>query len=407
MIFEGETLRQLVPHIIIILGLSCIDFLTIVGAHFVKIVKVSPQSETYDDFSILIPIFGNVTYLKNVEFLKAYGSRVILCTTTKESQAFDRALTDISERYGFKIFRSEVVLASATHRPNPWKLFQGTLHGGREVGAGDNVEVKINKEIARDEIIKDSFEAVTTKYCIFLDGDTVAHEDLRKLVATVQKYDYDLCSVRILASQTKTLMEKLQSVEYSLAMDARRLYPWLTSGACMVSKTEVMKSIMAHHSLFFSGGDIEIGKLAKMMKYRVGHVSFNFYTDVPQTFRAWFKQRMAWFGGGFRHAIVNLHQYTWRHPIFYFYTTVLVFLLLPLRWYEVIMYPELLLFVIVLYWLLIAIFHFRQLRWYYALFPFYALIQVMVLVPCGIYTYFRMAHSASNLGFIKLRVPKA
>jgi cellulose synthase/poly-beta-1,6-N-acetylglucosamine synthase-like glycosyltransferase len=160
---------------------------------------------------------------------------------------------------------------------------------------------------------------------------------------------------------------------------------------------------MAHHSLFFSGGDIEIGKLAKMLKYRVGHIPFVFFTDVPRTFRAWFRQRMAWFGGGFRHAVINMHQYTWRHPLFYFYMTFLVYLLLPLRWYEVIHYPVILPVIIVLYWLLLAVFHRRSFRAFYLLFPFYALLQVMVLVPLGIYTYFRMAARASNIGLIGLR----
>jgi cellulose synthase/poly-beta-1,6-N-acetylglucosamine synthase-like glycosyltransferase len=130
-------------------------------------------------------------------------------------------------------------------------------------------------------------------------------------------------------------MEKLQSIEYAVAMDTRKIYPWLTSWACMIARTKVIRDIMKNHSLLFSGGDIEIVKLAKMLGYKVGHLHFEFFTDVPSTFKAWFKQRMAWFGGGFRHAVINMHQYTWRHPLFYFYTTFLVFLLTPLRWYEI------------------------------------------------------------------------
>ncbi len=140
-----------------------------------------------------------------------------------------------------------------------------------------------------------------------------------------------------------------------------------------------------------------------MLKYKVGHVPCIFLTDVPETFRAWFKQRMAWFGGGFRHAVINMHKYTWRHPIFYFYMTFLVYILAPLRWYEVAKYPFVILIIIALYWILILIFHFHRFKPFYFLFPFYALTQVMVLVPCGIYTYFRMAHSSKNIGMIKFR----
>ncbi len=122
----------------------------------------------------------------------------------------------------------------------------------------------------------------------FLNGDTVAYEPLQKLVGHFRDMKYDICSVRVLASESNTLCEKLQAIEYELSMDSRKIYPWLTSGACMVAKTEVIGDIMQHHSLFFSGGDIEIGKLAKILKYNVGHIPFELYTDVPITFKAWF-----------------------------------------------------------------------------------------------------------------------
>jgi cellulose synthase/poly-beta-1,6-N-acetylglucosamine synthase-like glycosyltransferase len=329
---------------------------------------------------------------------------VVLCTTSKESTEFNQAIEQIAKEYKFRIFRSDVPLATARHKPNPWGLFRNTLHGKvKKIPIEQETEVRINKEIARDEIIRDSFEVVTTKYCIFLDGDTVAHDDLRTLVGEMELFKYDLASVRVLASQQKTIMEKLQSVEYELAMDARQVYPWLTSGACMVAKTAVIQEIMGHHSLFFSGGDIEIGKLAKMLHFKVGHIHFKFYTDVPPTFKGWFKQRMAWCGGGFRHAVVNIHQYTWRHPFFYFYVTFLVYLLWPLRWYEMIIHPTVVPIVIVLYWLFILFFHLKIFKLFYLLFPFYALIQVMVLIPLGMYMYIRMARSSRNSGFIKLR----
>lgn len=398
-----EFFIQLLPHLLIIACISLVDFITVFRSRFTKFKPVS-ESSSSNDFTILIPIFGNLSYLKNVAFLSPYGNHVVLCTTTKESSEFNAALERIVAEHHFRIFRSDVPLASVRHKPNPWGLFRNTLHGKlSKSSAQQDVETEINREIARDEIIRDSFEVVTSKYCIFLDGDTVAEGDMRKLITHMEKSGYDLASVRVLASKKNTLIEKLQSVEYELAMDARHIYPWLTSGACMVAKTEVIQKIMGHHSLFFSGGDIEIGKLARMLHFKVGHIPFKFFTDVPPTFRAWFKQRMAWSGGGFRHAIINFHQYTWRHPFFYFYFTFLVYLLWPLRWYEMVAHPAIIPFVIFLYWSLIFIVHLRFFRLFYLVFPLYALLQVMVLVPLGMYTYARMARSSRNAGFIKLR----
>jgi hypothetical protein len=346
------------------------------------------------DFSILIPIFNDIKYLKNVEFLKPYGSRVVLCTTTKESAAFNEALTAVSKQFGFRIFRSEVPLSTVTAKPNPWKLFHHTLKS--------DAATRLRTETVRDEIIRESFDIVETPYCIFLDGDTVAERDLRELVAVCKHENYDIASVRVLASQENTMTEKLQAIEYRLAMDARRLYPWLTSGACMIARTEIIRNIMLHHSLFFSGGDIEIGKLSKMLHYRVGHIPFVLYTDVPTTFRAWFKQRMAWCGGGFRHTIVNCYTYIWRHPFYFLYFTVIVYGATPLRWYEMIRHPEILPFVYCIYLILLALLHRRRMKWYYAIFPLYALVQVMFIVPLGAYTYFKMAKKGGNLGLIRL-----
>ncbi len=255
MIIISQEIRNFLPHLTFIMLISMIDFVTLVRARFTK--KFNGSTKKYcDDFSILVPIFGNMSYLKNIDFLSQYGDRVILCTTTKENSKFNQDINKIAKQNNFRIFRSEVVLASSRYKPNPWKLFLGALHGKKK-NIEEDVEIKINKEIARDEIIRDSFNVVHTEYCIFLDGDTVAKCDVKNLVGTAKYFEYDLASVRVLASKKDTIMEKLQSVEYELAMDARKIYPWLTSGACMVAKTDVIKNIMGHHSLFFSGGDIE------------------------------------------------------------------------------------------------------------------------------------------------------
>ncbi len=292
------TFRELFIFFISAVLISLIDFVTLFRARWRDVQSVPKMYPRSDDFTILIPIFGHMRYLRNITFLKQYAKRTVLCTTTKESKEFNVQIEAIAHQYRFGIYRSDVVLASERHKPNPWKLFTNTLHGktNNEIQSSDLGAV-INKEIARDEIIRDSFSVVKTNYCIFLDGDTTADQDLGQLVQYVYDRKYDICSVRVLASREKTIMEKLQGVEYRLAMDARKIYPWLTSGASMVARTDVIKDIMSHHSLFFSGGDIEIGKLAKLLKYNVGHAHFVFWTDVPETFKTWFKQRLAWSGG--------------------------------------------------------------------------------------------------------------
>ncbi len=60
----------------------------------------------------------------------------------------------------------------------------------------------------------------------------------------------------------------------------------------LVGKTSVFKEIMETHSLYFSGGDAEMGILARMMKKKIGFIDFKVFTAVPETLGKWFKQRM-------------------------------------------------------------------------------------------------------------------
>ncbi len=384
------------PFLLVPMLIAMTDFLTLIRVKFKKEKTGVNFKKIYPSYSILIPIFGDMKYLKNVDYLKTYGNKVFLCTTTRESKKFNIEIETIAKQNGFNVFRSEVALTSSKAKPNPWKLFQKTLHG--KTGGKEIVS-----DLARDEIIRDSFKVVDGEICILLDGDTTSRQNLDILVGVFSNKKYDIASVRVLASKENTLAEKLQSIEYRLAMDARRIYPWLTSGASMVAKTSVIQTVMQHHSLFFSGGDIEIGKLSRLLGYKVGHLPFIFYTDVPETFKAWVKQRRAWFGGGFRHAIVNFYSFTWRHPLFYLYTTFIVYGLTPVRWYEAIEHPEIIPLVITVYWIILFVFHWKYWKWYYFIFPIYALFQVMIILPMGVYTYLKMAYTAKNIGLISLK----
>ena len=382
------------PVLLMPIAMAELDFVTLARARF-KRSPLPARAQHAADFTILIPIFGDIAYLKNVAYLAPYGDKVVLCTTNRESGAFNDALLAIAERYGFRIFYSEVVRSAQNQKTNPWGLFHKTLQGGGTV--------RVSAETVRDEMVRDGLMVVESEYCVFLDGDTITKDSVHEIVGAFAHLGYDLASVRVLASQERTMAERLQAIEYELAMDARRVYPWLTSGAGMVARTDAIRTIMRHHSLFFQGGDIEIGKLSQLLGMKVGHLPFTFLTDVPSTFRAWFKQRVAWCGGGFRHAVLNLHRFTWRHPFFFVYNTVVVYLLTPERWYQIVKHPWFLPIIVAIYWVMIFGVHWHRRRWFFFLFPFYALVQVMVIVPLGAVQYYRMAYRAANVGHIRLR----
>lgn len=389
-----STIAYFVPLMLLPLCLSLVDFVTALRSGRRGACTRIDRTLSEWDFSILVPIFGDLSYLKNLDFLAGYGAKVVLCTTSRESEEFDRKIDELAVKHRFRVFRSEIPLSTVRDRPTPWKLFYRTLSGE---------STKVNRETARDEIIRDSFSVVDSAYCVFIDADTVSDARLELLVGSFAACDYDLASVRVVASNSRTVMERLQAMEYQIAMDARRIYPWLTSGAAMVSKTPVMRHIMEHHSLFFSGGDIEIGKLAVRLGYKIGHIPFAFSTEVPSSLPRWFRQRMLWFGGGFRHSLVNFGRVVWRCPFHFVYFSIVVWALAPLRLYSMVMHPLILPMVYGLYLVFALAIRWRERSWIFLLYPAYALLQVCVVLPFGPITYLRMAWHGRNPGMIRLR----
>lgn len=358
--------------------LTIFDLAT-VRANFIKPIDMDAVKTKSKDFALLVPIFNSTKYLTNIEFLKKYADRVVLCTTTNEEESFINELKLLSSKYGFRISYSEV----GSGKKNPWAIYNKTL-------------------LAHDAVLKDTISELKEKYVIFIDGDTYVDGDLETLCGAMIEHGFDLSSVKILPSQRKTVMENLQGVEYDIAMQARLIYPWLTSGAGMVAKREVMMEIMKNHSLFFNGGDIEIGKLADMMGYRVGHLPMTFYTDVPSNFRAWAKQRFSWMCGCFRHAIVNV-RHNLNYPFHFLYFSFVIYFLFPFKVWEMLHHIVLLPLLIGLYAAITYIANWKVRSKWMLIFPFYALFQVLVLLWMGIYRYIVTVYKSKNFGIIRIK----
>ncbi len=357
--------------------LTVFDFST-VRANFIKPVNLSKVKARSLDFALLVPIFNDTKYLTNIAFMKRYADRVVLCTTTNETPEFMQSLENLSKEYGFRIHACEV----GDGKKNPWAIYNKTL-------------------LAHDAVLKSSIGRLKEKYVIFIDGDTWVDGELEVLAGAMEEKQYDISSVKVLPGKRQTPMEHLQGVEYDIAMQARLLYPWLTSGAGMIAKREVMIAIMRNHSLFFNGGDVEIGKLADMMGYKVGHLPMVFYTDVPSTFKAWAKQRFSWMCGMFRHSIINV-DHNLKHPFHFIYFTFIIYFLMPFKVIDMISHPQTIPLILSIYVLITYFANWKVRSKWMLIFPFYALFQVLVLVWCGIYRYFQTVKRSQNIGKIKM-----
>jgi len=331
-----------------------------------------------EDFEVLVPIYGSVTYLENVEYLAQYGNRVVLCTTGGETPEFYAELSAIAARHDFRIFRADGVAG-------------GAGGDGRRATSGT----------VRDRLVREVLEhLVRAPYVVCIDADTVTGRPFGELVGLLVANGYDFASVPLVPSNISTGLGRLQVYEYRVAMKLRRIAPWQVSGACHVARTEAHRAVMRRHSLFFQGNDVEVGLLAKALGYRVGHVLFPVGTSVPETLRDWFRQRLAWSGGEFRLFLVNAHLLV-RHPFFWIYGTVIATLGLPLRWATVATGGRALLSIFLLHAAITTVIHWRVRSWWLVLLPIYMLFSCMVMTPLGAIWYLRMAIADRNIGFIR------
>lgn len=335
-----------------------------------------------DDFRILVPIWGRVEYLQNVDYLRQYGDRVTLCTTGDETDEFYAGLEAIASANDFRIFRDRSRGRAARRRAHTHKqrATSGTI---------------------RDRLIRNVLPSVTEPYVVPLDADTTTRRSISFLVGELDKRGLDIASIRlVLNNPTSSLLTRLQRFEYRLAMQMRFLAPWMVSGACQVSKTAVMRDIMEHHSLFFQGNDVEIGVIAQARGYNIGHIPFEVVTDVPSTFKPWARQRLAWAGGEFRLFIVNSWLIS-KHPFFWFYGGIVAIIGLIFRWWALTDPSYSVITAIALYIALAIYVHWKTKNAWLLLMPLYTFVSSMVMTPLGIIWYFKMANDGNNWGIIR------
>lgn len=330
------------------------------------------------NFEVVVPIWGNIKYLENVENLRQYGSAVILCTTGDETAEFYRDLQAIADDTGFRIFRDE---SRGTTRAQTKRSTSGAI---------------------RDRIVRNALRTVVSeKHVVALDADSIINRPISLLVGELARRNLDIASVKlVLSNPEQSLLTRLQNFEYRLAMQMRFITPWQVSGACHVAKTSALRDIMNSHSLFFQGNDVETGILAVEKGYKAGHIPFEVKTEVPSGFKAWWRQRLAWAGGEFRLFIAN-PQLVVRHPFFWCYGAIIAIAMLPLRWWSVLHPGWPLACTLVAYIGLVLFVHWKTRSWWLLLMPFYCLLQSMVLTPLGVLWYFKMAVQDGNLGFIR------
>jgi cellulose synthase/poly-beta-1,6-N-acetylglucosamine synthase-like glycosyltransferase len=313
---------------------------------------ISLGDETSADYTLVVPIFGDPRYFRNGDYLNGFRDRTLLAVNV-DGPTMEQFVIELREA--------------------GWRVHASRLTG----------------RVSCPEIVLDALRSVETEYVIRIDGDTISYEDPGRAVAAARAAGADLCSVKVTVSRRETLIEKLQAVEYDMSMLGRHNRAWMTSGACMIARTSALRGILSSHSFWFPGEDIETGVIAKHFRLSVRHVDVRFYTDAPETFRAWLRQRKMWWSGSFRMAFVNADQ-TLRFPLTFAYTVCVVWLLWEAKWqelFDVRHVAAILPFVVLLYTGVCLFSNWSVRSRWMVVFPYYALFQALVLPLLGALYY--------------------
>jgi hypothetical protein len=323
---------------------------------------IKPGRQTSQDFTIVVPVFGHPRYFDGERLLR-YRHRVLIAMEI--SAPLMAGLADELEADGWHVQRLEVT------DPNPAALIAAAL------------------------------PAVATKFTFRLDSDTVVGDDVAAAVAAADMAGADLCSIKCAVLNRTNVVTKLQALEYRMAMLCRHFRPWLTSGACFLARTDALREIMARHSAWTPGEDIETGRTALALRMRIRHLDMVVHTDAPDSWRALVQQRQLWWAGTFRHWWINLDRNLLHLPVLTTYYLVAIWASLYFKWWTM-LHPAAFIsslpVVYAAYLFVTATSNLQVLSPWMIVFPFYALAQVIFMPVLGVVKYAELARRRRRLG---------
>ena len=154
---------------------------------------------------------------------------------------------------------------------------------------------------------------VRTEVFGFIDADT--YLSAGTLHAMVKYFNDETAAVTIAMKPSKAvnLIQRIQKVEYMISSLTRKLLSYLdavyyTPGFA-IYKTDVIKKLGGFDEKNITE-DLEIGMRLKDSGYNIENVIDKAaFTEVPQTFRELFRQRMRWYRGYFYNSRKSKHMF--------------------------------------------------------------------------------------------------
>jgi cellulose synthase/poly-beta-1,6-N-acetylglucosamine synthase-like glycosyltransferase len=131
------------------------------------------------------------------------------------------------------------------------------------------------------------------------------------------------------------------------------------------------------------------------------HVDYTVYTDVPESFKALFRQRLLWWAGNYRHMVVNFDHNILQMPILTMYYVLGVWVGFYFHVWSSLSLMTIvhaLPLILVVYLVITVVANTQVLSLWMLVFPLYSLAQSLIVAPLGAVNYVRLARQRRDLG---------
>lgn len=349
--------------LIVAVGLFAFDFQNMLAWWRGR--TLGPAVTATGDYTIVVPVYGHPRYFDGRAALAGYRERVLVAVnaTTQTMREF----ADLLEQEGWRVARTLVAA------PSPPKLMQAALPW------------------------------VTTRLTVRMDADTIPVDALGPYLQAMLDDGADLCSFKVEVSGDSQA-QKMQALEYRMAMLSRHFRPWLLSGAAYAARTAVLREVLALHTMHYLGEDVEAGRIGLALRARVRHLDCRVTTDAPETWAALFRQRRLWWAGCFRHSVMNLDRNVVHTPTWSFYYVALVWCGVYFKSYAIFewLHPFVLVssfaLLFAVYAVVTVVANWQVRSWRMLVFPPYALVQSILMPTVGSIYYVMLARRTGSLG---------